>query len=164
MSSDQLPDPLSAVRGPRSPAGPREPWLRYNAEHLMTLPLAGQPGHGRTASLRRQPTRIRSGRMEGGYTDRFELICGQCGDHPYLDYSGKVGDRLVEPGGPAQVGGQRDAVPGAGVRPGQVQPHSRASAASMVASTTLALGTQGTRGSVWKLGCTAWCSLAVGQI
>jgi hypothetical protein len=27
------------------------------------------------------------GRMEGGYTDVFELICGQCGDHPYLDYA-----------------------------------------------------------------------------
>ena len=25
--------------------------------------------------------------MEGGYTGAFELICGQCGDHPYLDYS-----------------------------------------------------------------------------
>jgi hypothetical protein len=25
--------------------------------------------------------------MEGGYTDVFELICGQCGDHPYLNYS-----------------------------------------------------------------------------
>ena len=87
MPSDQLPDPLIAVRGPRGPAGPREPWLRYNPEHLMTLPLAGQPGHGRTASLRRQPARISSGRMEGGYTDLFELICGQCGDHPYLDYA-----------------------------------------------------------------------------
>ena len=25
--------------------------------------------------------------MEGGYTGAFELIFGQCGDHPYLDYS-----------------------------------------------------------------------------
>lgn len=24
--------------------------------------------------------------MEGGYTDAFELICGQCGDNPYIDY------------------------------------------------------------------------------
>ena len=53
----------------------------------MGLPLAGQPAHGRTASLRRQPARIVDGRMEGGYTDAFELICGQCGDHPYLDYA-----------------------------------------------------------------------------
>jgi hypothetical protein len=27
-----------------------------------------------------------AGRVEGGYTDAFELICGQCGDHPYVDY------------------------------------------------------------------------------
>jgi hypothetical protein len=53
----------------------------------MTLPLAGQPGHGRTAFLRRQPTRIVDGRFEGGYTGRFELICPGCGDHPYLDYA-----------------------------------------------------------------------------
>jgi len=25
--------------------------------------------------------------VEGGYTDVFELICCECGDHPYLDYS-----------------------------------------------------------------------------
>ena len=31
--------------------------------------------------------RIADGQMEGGYTGAFELICGQCGDHPYLDYS-----------------------------------------------------------------------------
>jgi len=24
--------------------------------------------------------------MKGGYTEVFELICGECGDHPYLDY------------------------------------------------------------------------------
>ena len=65
----------------------RDPWLRLDAEAGATLPLAGQPGHGRTAYLRRQPARIVDGRMEGGYTDAFELICGQCGDHPYLDYS-----------------------------------------------------------------------------
>ena len=65
----------------------RDPWLRLDAEAGVTLPLAGQPGHGRTAYLRRQPARIVDGRIEGGYTGAFELICGQCGDHPYLDYS-----------------------------------------------------------------------------
>ena len=25
-------------------------------------------------------------RPEGGYTDVFEVICCNCGDHPYLDY------------------------------------------------------------------------------
>ena len=33
----------------------------------MTLSHAGQPGHGYTASLRRQPARIEGGRPEGGY-------------------------------------------------------------------------------------------------
>ena len=52
----------------------------------MTLPLAGRPGHGRTAFVRLQPARIVDGRFEGGYTGLFELICPGCGDHPYLDY------------------------------------------------------------------------------
>ena len=64
-----------------------DPWLHLDTEAGVTLPLAGQPGHGRTAYLRRQPARIVDGRMEGGHADVFELICGQCGDHPYLDYS-----------------------------------------------------------------------------
>lgn len=53
----------------------------------MTLPVAGQSGHGRMAYVRRQPARIVDGRFEGGYTDLFELICPGCGDHSYLDYS-----------------------------------------------------------------------------
>jgi len=63
-----------------------DPWLRL-PEAGATFPLAGQPGHGRTAYLRRQPARIVEGWMEGGYTGVFELICGQCGDHPYLAYT-----------------------------------------------------------------------------
>jgi hypothetical protein len=27
------------------------------------------------------------GRVEGGYTDAFEVICPSCGDNPDLDYS-----------------------------------------------------------------------------
>lgn len=53
----------------------------------MTPRLAGQPGHGRKAVLRRQPVRIVAGHFEGGYADEFEIICPSCGDHPYLDYS-----------------------------------------------------------------------------
>ena len=53
----------------------------------MTFPLVGQPGHGRTAFVRRQPVRIADGRVEGGYTDVFEFICPGCGDNPYVDYS-----------------------------------------------------------------------------
>ena len=63
-----------------------DPWLRIDDRGASGVPLAGQPGHGRTASLRRQPARIVAGRVEGGYTDAFELICGECGDHPYVDY------------------------------------------------------------------------------
>ena len=45
---------------------PRDPWLRLDTDAGTTLPRAGQPGHGRTAYLRRQPARIVDGRMEGG--------------------------------------------------------------------------------------------------
>ena len=72
---------------PHSPHHRRDPWLRIGPEGVMTLPLAGQRGHGRMAFLRRQPVRIVGGRAEGGYTSEFELICPSCGDHPFLDYS-----------------------------------------------------------------------------
>jgi len=54
----------------------------------MAFPLAGQPGHGCTAVLRRQPARLVEGRAEGGcYSGACELICCDCGDNPRLDYS-----------------------------------------------------------------------------
>jgi hypothetical protein len=53
----------------------------------MVFPLAGQPGHGRTAFVRLQPVRIVDGRFEGGYTGVFEIICPGCGDNPYADYA-----------------------------------------------------------------------------
>ena len=70
----------------------------------MTLPLAGQPGHGRTAFVRRQPGRIVDGRFEGGYTGLFELICPGCGDHPYLDYA-EIPPRLQWLRGPRTLRG-----------------------------------------------------------
>jgi len=45
-----------------------------------------QPAFGWTVVLRRQPVRIVEGQPEGGYTDAYELICCECGDHPDLDY------------------------------------------------------------------------------
>lgn len=57
------------------PPDRRDSWLRVEPEYVMTLPPAGQDGHGRTAFVRRQPVRIVDGRFEGGYTDLFELIC-----------------------------------------------------------------------------------------
>ena len=46
-----------------------------------------QPGNGWTVVLRRRPTRMVEGRPEGGYTDLFEIVCCDRGDHPGLDYS-----------------------------------------------------------------------------
>ncbi len=65
----------------------RDPQRSFEAGDVMTVPVAGQPGHGMTASLRRQPARIVEGRKEGGYRDAFEVICCDCGDHPCWDYS-----------------------------------------------------------------------------
>jgi hypothetical protein len=50
------------------------------------------------AVLRRQPC---SGKAppHGGGTGLFELICGDCGDHPYLDYS-EIPARLQRLRGP----------------------------------------------------------------
>jgi hypothetical protein len=81
------------------PRDHRDPWLRIEPGGTVTLPLAGQPGHGRTAFVRRQPTRIADGRFEGGYTGLFELICPGCGDHPYLDY-GEIPPHLQRLRGP----------------------------------------------------------------
>jgi hypothetical protein len=54
---------------------------------VVTALPAGQPGHGRRAVLRRQPVRIVYGRIQGGYTDVYEIVCPDCGDHRDLDYS-----------------------------------------------------------------------------
>ena len=64
------------ARSPRSARGTRP------GTDTPAVPPAGQPGHGLNARLRRQPVRIVDGRIEGGYTDAFEVICPDCGDHP----------------------------------------------------------------------------------
>ena len=65
-------------------------------------PLAGQPRHCSTAHLRRQPVLIVDGRAEGGYTDMFELVCPDCGDHLDLEYS-EVSPRLQRLRGPRSL-------------------------------------------------------------
>ena len=45
-----------------------------------------QPGDSWTVVLGCPPARMVEGRPEGGYTDLFEIICCDCGDHPDLDY------------------------------------------------------------------------------
>jgi hypothetical protein len=46
----------------------------------------GQLRRGQVAVLRRRPARMVEGQPEGGYSDVFEVISRDCGDHPYLDY------------------------------------------------------------------------------
>jgi hypothetical protein len=82
----------AAVSAPR-PRDHRDPWLHTDPGEVVTPPLAGQPGHGSEAALRRQPVRIVDGCFEGGYNDVYELICPSCGDYPRLDYS-EVAPRL----------------------------------------------------------------------
>jgi hypothetical protein len=65
----------------------RDPLNSVEAGDLMTVPVAGQLGHGVTAIIRRQPVRIVDGRREGGYGDAFEVVCCDRGDHPFWDYS-----------------------------------------------------------------------------
>ena len=89
VTSIRSPDRPGAIPVSRGPHG----------QGLTTLPSAGQPGHGGTATLRRRPARIAQGRVEGGCTDAFELICCECGDHPYLDYS-EISPRLQRIRGP----------------------------------------------------------------
>jgi hypothetical protein len=82
-SGDELEHPADGAK----PAGPRHARSPRPGTHDATIPPPGQPGHGVTASLRRQPVRIVDGRAQGGYTDAFEVICPDCGDDPGLDYS-----------------------------------------------------------------------------
>ena len=77
-------DRAAATSGPHDP---RDPWPEMIAAGFITSPLAGEPGHGCTAVLRRHPVQVVDGQAERGYTDAFELICCECGDNPYLDYS-----------------------------------------------------------------------------
>lgn len=51
------------------------------------------PDSNWTVVLRRQPARLVEGQPEGGYTDMYEIICGDCGDDPDLDYR-EVSPRL----------------------------------------------------------------------
>jgi hypothetical protein len=76
----------------------RDPRVRIHAEGVVILPLAGQPGHGRATSLRRQSLWMADDR-EARYTGAYEVICCACGDHPYLGYS-EISPRLQRIRGP----------------------------------------------------------------
>ena len=60
-----------------------------------------QPRDDWTVVLRRQLARILDGLPHGGYTDLYEIICCDCGDHPDLDYR-EVSPRLRLVRGPAR--------------------------------------------------------------
>ena len=45
-----------------------------------------RPRQDWTVVLRRRPVRLVGGQPVGGFTDLFEIICCDCGDHPDLDY------------------------------------------------------------------------------
>jgi hypothetical protein len=76
----------------------RDPRVRMDSEDAVTLPVAGQPGHGRTTSLRRQLVWIAEDR-KARCTGAYEVICCDCGDHPYLRYS-EISPRLQRIRGP----------------------------------------------------------------
>ena len=94
-----LPDRSAA---PVSPPDSPDPWPEMVAAGMIASPLAGEPGHGGTAVLRRQPVLPADGRAERRYTGAFELICCECGDNPYLDYS-RVSPRLQQLRGPYTI-------------------------------------------------------------
>lgn len=94
-----LPDRSAA---PVSPPDSPDPWPEMIAAGMITPPLAGEPGHGGTAVLRRQPVLLADGRAERRYTGVFELICCECGDNPYLDYS-QLSPRLQQLRGPYTI-------------------------------------------------------------
>src|ERR1700728_762695 len=77
----------------------RDPWLRPGSPGFCASAQAAHPGHGGTAVLRSQPVLMVDGRVQGGRTDAFELICCECGDNPYLDYA-KISPRLQRIRGP----------------------------------------------------------------
>lgn len=94
-----LSERLNPVAAPDGPHDARDPWLRPGSPGFRASPQPGQPGHGGTAVLRSQPVLVVDGRVEGG---AFELICGECGDNPRLDYS-QVSPRLQQIRGPYTI-------------------------------------------------------------
>ncbi len=96
------PDRAIPTTAPGGPHDSRDPWLRPGSPGFRASAQAGQPGHGGTAVLRSQPVLMVDGRVEGGHTGAFELICCECGDNPYLDYS-QISPRLQQIRGPYTI-------------------------------------------------------------
>lgn len=96
------PDRAIPTTAPARPHDSRDPWLRPGSPGFRASVPAGQPGHGGTAVLRSQPVLMVDGRVEGRHTGAFELICCECGDNPYLDYS-QISPRLQQIRGPYTI-------------------------------------------------------------
>jgi hypothetical protein len=73
------------VSGVPGPSGPLDP--RPGANGAGPLGPVDQNGQIARSFLRRQPVHIVAGRIEGGYTGAFEVICCDCGDNPDQGYS-----------------------------------------------------------------------------
>ena len=101
-AGNELAGHLAAVSVPHPRRSP-DPWLHIVPEEVAAPPPAGQPGHGNKVTLRKQLVRIVDGRVEGGYTDMYELICPSCGDHRDLNYS-EISPRLQWLRGPHGLG------------------------------------------------------------
>jgi hypothetical protein len=93
-TGDRPGDDASSVLGPPGPLDPRP-----SVDDEMPPAPVDQNGEIARWFLRRQPVRIVAGRVQGGWTSAFELICCDCGDNPYLDYS-EISPRLQRLRGP----------------------------------------------------------------
>src|SRR5690242_19284148 len=103
---------VSLVSSPQTPTS----WLRIQPDGVMTPPLAGQPGHGRTAFVRRQPARIVNGRP-GRVSQAHRGI-----SPPGWDRTGSLGCPLPGPYRADHVADVPLVTTGPVVHPGSVSP------------------------------------------
>lgn len=66
------------------------------------MTTGGQPRQDWTVVLRRRPARIVRGRMAGGRTGEFEIVCRECGDDPDLDFR-EISPQLQRIRGPYRI-------------------------------------------------------------
>jgi hypothetical protein len=102
MSSTDLHDDTGDRPGDGADSVPRPPGPlapRPGVDDEMPPAPVDQNGEIARWFLRRQPVRIVAGRAQDGWTGAFELICCDCGDNPYLDYS-EISPRLQRLRGP----------------------------------------------------------------
>ena len=120
VSSPQTPDIVAGIRPDAGPAvvpvlrppGCRDP----QPDGVMTPSLAGQPGHGRTAFVRRQPARIVNGRP-GRVSQAHRGI-----SPPGWDRTGSLGCPLPGPYRAGHVADVPLVTTGPVVHPGSVSP------------------------------------------